>query len=78
MSISAFTDSAGDAEFNLQLSRERAESICDVHRGIDVPAGQLESLAFGEAEPVADNGTEEGRRQNRRAMLRLLDVLADG
>ncbi len=76
MSIAAFTDSSGPAEFNLELSRQRAQAIFDFYRSVDVDASQLQPLAFGEVDPVAGNDTEAGRRQNRRAMLRLLGVLA--
>ncbi|MGI9597298.1 MAG: OmpA family protein [Acidimicrobiales bacterium] len=77
MAIAAFTDSTGSAESNLELSRQRAQAIYDFYRSIDVSESQLQTLALGESEPVADNDTSAGREQNRRAVLRLLDVMAN-
>ena len=76
MSISGFADSTGPEDLNLVLSQRRAQAIYDYYRSIDVDGSQLQPLAFGEADPVADNSTAAGRQQNRRAMLRLLDVFA--
>ena len=75
MSVSAFTDSLGDEDFNLELSRQRAEAILDFYRSRDIGDDQLIGTGYGEAVPVADNETEEGRQQNRRAMLQLLNVM---
>lgn len=77
MSITAFTDSVGSDEFNLELSQQRAQAIYDFYRDLDIDETQLLSFGYGEADPVGDNSTEEGREQNRRAMLQLLDVIAD-
>jgi len=65
--FSGFTDSAGDPEYNLGLSRQRAESVGMylVERfGIDPERIVLHW--YGEASPVAGNDTFEGRSQNRR------------
>lgn len=78
MSVSAFTDASGSAEFNLELSQQRADAVIDYYRNLDIGDDQLISTGFGESDFVADNGTEEGRRQNRRAMLELLNVMRDG
>ncbi len=70
--ISGHTDSVGTAEFNMRLSQARAESvrIYLVQHGIS--SARLSAKGYGEAVPVADNGTEEGRRQNRRTEFRIL------
>ena len=77
MSISAFTDSVGDADYNLELSRQRAEAIYDFYASLDIGSDQLVAVGLGESDPVADNESDEGRAANRRAMLELLDVMAD-
>lgn len=77
MSIAAFTDSVGDEDFNLELSQQRAQAIVDFYRNLDVDPDQLVGSGFGEAIPVADNDTEEGRAENRRAMLQLLNVMGE-
>jgi OOP family OmpA-OmpF porin len=78
MSISAFTDSSGPEGFNLELSQRRARAIVDFYRSIDVADEQLVGTGFGEDAPIADNTTEAGRSENRRAMLQLLNLMAEG
>ncbi len=78
MSVSAYTDSLGDEQFNLELSQQRAQVIVDFYRNLDIGEDQLIGAGFGEAEPVADNTSSEGREQNRRAMLQLLNIMDDG
>ncbi len=78
MSVSAFTDATGNAEFNLELSQRRADAVIEFYRNLDIGEDQLISTGFGETDFVADNDTEEGRQQNRRAMLELLNVMQDG
>lgn len=69
--INAHTDNLGSDQFNQQLSEKRATSVVEylVQKGLD--GGKLISQGFGEAQPVADNNTEEGRAQNRRVEFRL-------
>jgi outer membrane protein OmpA-like peptidoglycan-associated protein len=64
--IEGFTDSTGSEEFNLELSRRRAEAVRDalVRRGID--SRRIETAGLGEAYPVADNSSAGGRQLNRR------------
>ena len=67
--VAGHTDSTGSDAHNRRLSVERAESVRDylVSRGID--ASRFEVTGRGEGQPVADNGTEEGRAKNRRVEL---------
>lgn len=64
--IVGYTDSRGSARYNQKLSEKRAQAVVDalVARGVN-PA-QLQAKGMGEANPVADNATAEGRAQNRR------------
>lgn len=65
--ISGHTDSVGDDASNLRLSQRRAEAVRDYfvqQAGID--AKLLSVKGHGEAQPIADNGTEAGRARNRR------------
>lgn len=63
------TDSRGDDVLNERLSMQRAEAVRSalVERGID--PSRIDVDGAGEAEPVASNDTEAGRRQNRRVEL---------
>lgn len=64
--IVGYTDSRGSEAYNQKLSEKRAESVMGslVEKGVD--AKQLSSSGKGEANPVADNSTAEGRAENRR------------
>ncbi len=66
------TDDVGADKDNMQLSLKRAEAVYQyiLSRGID-PA-RLKYKGYGETKPVADNATEEGRRQNRRIEFLIL------
>ncbi|HKK07554.1 MAG TPA: OmpA family protein, partial [Gemmatimonadota bacterium] len=70
LSIEGHTDATGDAKHNQELSERRAASVKTLlvsDYGID--AGRLETAGFGASKPVADNGTPEGRQENRRVEL---------
>ena len=69
LSINGHTDNTGDAGHNLQLSEARAASVVAalVDGGID--RTRLQAKGFGQAEPVADNATEDGKARNRRVEL---------
>jgi OmpA-OmpF porin, OOP family len=71
--ISAHTDSKGGDDYNLQLSQKRAESVVSylISKGID--GARLTAKGYGEANPVGDNETEEGRAQNRRVEMRIVN-----
>jgi len=70
--IRGHTDSTGDPEHNAVLSRRRAESVRNylINRGIS--GSKLIATGLGSTEPIADNATEEGRKQNRRTELKIL------
>jgi len=69
-SIEGHTDSQGDDQLNLKLSKERAQSVKDYLIKDGVKPDHLSSEGFGEKRPVADNATAEGRKKNRRVMVR--------
>lgn len=64
--VGGYTDSQGSEEGNLRLSQERAEAVLTALRQSDLPLPNLVAHGYGEADPVADNSTEEGRARNRR------------
>jgi outer membrane protein OmpA-like peptidoglycan-associated protein len=71
--IQGHTDSVGADEYNNALGLERAESVrryLNMQHG--VPLHRMSVISYGEAAPVADNGTREGRAQNRRVVLVVL------
>ncbi|MEO0575521.1 MAG: OmpA family protein [Pseudomonadota bacterium] len=68
--IEGHTDNTGSATTNKTLSKARAEAVREyLMDAYDIPANQLEADGFGAEKPVAENGTPEGRQQNRRVEL---------
>lgn len=70
LSIEGHTDSQGSEEYNRELSQRRAEAVRRwLLAEYDIEPPRLAAVGRGEAEPVASNETEDGRRQNRRVEL---------
>lgn len=67
-----------NAEFsnNWELSSARAISIVNLFAFQGIQQDRMSAVAFGEFRPVADNSTEEGRRKNRRVVLRISSAAA--
>lgn len=63
--VAGHADSTGEPDYNLALSKARAESVVVYLLGAGV-SNPLESIGYGDTEPVASNTTEEGRAANRR------------
>ncbi len=67
LNIIGHTDSDGDDASNLALSKKRAEAVKNALINIyNVSSDRLTSEGKGETEPVSDNGTSDGKSQNRR------------
>ncbi|MGV3527529.1 MAG: OmpA family protein [Flavisolibacter sp.] len=65
--IIGHTDSDGEADKNLELSKKRAASVkAALASEFGVDASRLETDGLGETKPVGDNATTEGKAQNRR------------
>jgi OOP family OmpA-OmpF porin len=69
--VTGYTDNAGDADKNMQLSVNRAAFVKNELSRMGISAGQIESSGKGINEPAADNNTEEGRAKNRRVTIQL-------
>ncbi len=81
ITVIGYTDSTGDAKYNLGLSERRAQAVRDYLVSLGVPADKMRVLGRGENDPIASNDTKEGRAQNRRveavvvAQPRALDAM---
>lgn len=64
--IKGHTDNRGTADYNLNLSKQRAEAVYNYLLKKGVNPDKLSYSYYGLTRPVASNDTEEGRRQNRR------------
>lgn len=72
--VMGHTDSTGSEQYNLDLSRRRADSVANYLISRGVAAARVERIGYGEQYPVADNTTAEGRQQNRRVEIRITPV----
>ena len=70
--IYGHTDSTGNDGINIPLSNKRAQSVESYLKSCGVSASQFKNVSGkGSSEPVADNSTVEGRKQNRRVEVYL-------
>ena len=67
--VVGYTDSVGDTQSNLQLSRNRAAAVAEYLSQRGVQRNRMVVDGKGEADPIADNGTDAGRAQNRRVEM---------
>ncbi len=73
IAISGHTDSTGDFDHNMDLSRRRAEAVKNYLVGNGLAASRFETSWFGSTRPIANNDTPEGRSRNRRTELDVLE-----
>ena len=71
--IEGHTDNKGTAEYNQQLSEERAKAVYDYFVKNGISASRLSYNGYGLTRPIADNATEAGRQQNRRVELKIIN-----
>jgi OmpA-OmpF porin, OOP family len=70
LSIEGHTDNVGGKDANQKLSESRAASVKDyLVKNAGINAARLSTKGFGDTKPVADNGTDAGKAQNRRVEL---------
>jgi outer membrane protein OmpA-like peptidoglycan-associated protein len=65
------TDSTGQPQYNQTLSQERAQSVAQYLAQHGVASQRLSAEGRGQSQPIADNGAEAGRAQNRRVEVYL-------
>jgi len=66
LKIEGHTDGDGSEEYNLKLSKERADAVKEALEKRGINSSRLESKGLGESQPVATNLTTEGKAMNRR------------
>lgn len=69
--IEGHTDSRGADAYNLNLSKQRAESVASYLTSHGVPSDKVSATGVGSGRPVASNDTTEGRASNRRVEITL-------
>ncbi len=70
--IAGHTDSTASAETNQKLSENRAQTVRNYLIKKGIREDRITAVGYGETQPVADNGTEEGRQKNRRTEVRII------
>jgi outer membrane protein OmpA-like peptidoglycan-associated protein len=71
--IGGHTDNVGSLEYNQKLSENRAKTVADYLIAAFVKANRIVSMGYGMNMPVATNATDEGRAQNRRTELKIIE-----
>jgi len=66
------TDSQGAEDYNLTLSKNRANAVTNYLTSKGISNGRLTTNWFGETQPLHDNATAEGRAKNRRVNIAIL------
>ena len=73
--LEGHTDSIGSEEYNMQLSKRRAESVKKYLVEIfNVDGARLTTVGHGESMPVASNKTDAGRQKNRRVVANIITI----
>jgi outer membrane protein OmpA-like peptidoglycan-associated protein len=70
------TDPSGGDQINVPLSQNRAQSVANYLSQRGVNAARIATRGFASSQPIADNGTETGRAQNRRVEIRIVPAAA--
>jgi OmpA-OmpF porin, OOP family len=71
LTISGYTDSTGVPAHNLSLSQQRADVVKTYLVIKGIPSSRITAIGFGQANPIADNKTDEGKAINRRVEFKM-------
>ncbi len=72
LKVSGYTDNTGKEEMNLELSKKRANAVKSYLISDGIDASRVQVNGYGEANPIADNNTREGRAKNRRVEFEII------
>jgi len=73
VSITGYTDSTGPAAYNESLSVRRAQDVADYLTSMGIAADRMSVIGAGETNPVASNKTRDGRAENRRVEVEIVE-----
>ncbi len=74
--VAGHTDSTGSDAYNQRLSERRASSVAQYLTSREINGERILTVGMGEAAPVADNETAEGRQANRRVEITMVPLTA--
>lgn len=72
LKITGHTDNVGTPEFNLQLSKDRAQAVVNYLKSKGLSEERFIAIGFGDTRPVASNDSPEGRAKNRRVEFKII------
>jgi outer membrane protein OmpA-like peptidoglycan-associated protein len=72
--VAGHTDSTGSDSYNQNLSERRAGAVAQYLRSQNIGSERLLTVGMGEARPVADNGSADGRQANRRVEITMVPL----
>jgi outer membrane protein OmpA-like peptidoglycan-associated protein len=74
LEIEGHTDSSGSETYNRTLGERRAEAVMVyLNQQGGIPLHAMNTISYGESQPIADNGTRDGRSTNRRVVVKVLE-----
>lgn len=71
ISVEGHTDSVGSDYYNRGLSQRRADSVARYLENVGLDGYRIDTVAYGESQPVASNSSAEGRQLNRRVEIKI-------
>ncbi|MBD9621503.1 OmpA family protein [Ensifer sp. ENS06] len=74
--VDGHTDATGSASYNQGLSERRAASVANYLAGQGVDQRRMSAMGYGKERPIASNGSEAGRAQNRRVEISIAPIKA--
>jgi outer membrane protein OmpA-like peptidoglycan-associated protein len=77
LKLEGHTDNKGSDDYNLKLSKARANSVKKYLEDKGIKPTRIEADGFGSTKPIADNSTEEGREKNRRVEFKVIKEVVD-
>jgi outer membrane protein OmpA-like peptidoglycan-associated protein len=70
--ISGHTDNYGEEEYNISLSKRRAESVKAALVKLGIAAGRIATIGLGETDPITPNDSDNNRFRNRRIEVEIV------
>ncbi len=64
--VDGHTDNSGNSQHNMELSQQRADAVKNQLISMGINSSRLTTKGFGDSKPISDNGTPEGKANNRR------------
>ena len=73
LEIQGHTDNTGGKDLNMRLGESRAEAVRLFMNQQGVALNRMSTISYGDSAPVAPNTTPDGRAQNRRVVVIVMD-----